>query len=237
MKPRRMGICFLLVLFVAISLANFNLDAATSSEEEPTAKGASEEASSREPVRVLRIISADTVLVSVKGRRLLVGLRGVKAPEKDDPRCEEAEQCLLRLIKNKKTELAFGSPPEVERDDQGRLLAYLFADDENVNEQMTAAGWSGEASQLPAPRPEARTRLTPKPPPVLKQSLTTASSQKKSSGKAAKPDAATERVYITPRTKTYHRANCRLLRDVQAVPVLKTQAIRLGYKPCRRCKP
>jgi len=192
----------------------------------------------RQPVKVLQIVSGDTVLVMWKGQRLPVRLRGVTAPGKEDPRSEKAVKLLRGLLGSETTELGFGLPPEVKRDDRGRLLAYLFAGGESVNERMIDAGWSStgngaEPSQPKAPAQSERDRPRRRPEPPV----TTSTGQPKSAKSVGTGAPSSARVCITRRDKTYHRARCQLVRNARKVAILKSEAIRQGYKRCTRCKP
>jgi endonuclease YncB( thermonuclease family) len=205
--------------------------------KEGTRHPSSEQVDSRHPVKVLEVLSGDTLLVMYEGRRTVVRLRGVTAPEKGEPRCQEAVNLLRRLLKSKSVELGFGSPPEIEKDDRGRFLAYLFADGEDVNEQMRSGGWSETRETGPAPGPRPPGRMQPPRVPPVEETppVSTTSSPKTSTSGSA--DSGSTIVHITAVNKIYHRPGCRLLRDVRSVPVLKSEAIRLGYTRCRRCRP
>jgi endonuclease YncB( thermonuclease family) len=203
------------------------------------AREASPEMTSREPVEVLNVVSGDTLLVIRKGRRMLVGLRGVKTSDIKGPRSREAARLLWSLVKDKSIELGFGLPREMKQDARGRLIGYLFADGESVNQKMVNAGWTSDSPVFHAPVQEAPRSFAPHSTPVISESPTILSTQQKTpeKKKAKTADLSSQIVYITPHDKTYHKAQCRLLQNVRAVRVLKSQAIRMGYKRCSRCKP
>jgi len=167
-----------------------------------------------------------------------VGLRGVSAPQRKGPRSGEAVTLLRNLVKGKSVELGFGVPPEMKQDARRRLIGYLFADGQSVNQEMVNAGWTGDAPAFHAPAPEApRGLAAPHSGPGVSKSQALPSTEQKTAKKAKSASPGSEIVYITPHGKTYHKSRCRLLRNVRTVPVLKSQAIRMGYKRCRRCKP
>jgi hypothetical protein len=199
--------------------------------------------SMRGGAKVVQVVSGDTLLVIYEGRRQLVRLRDVDAPDKGNPRANEAVKLLQQLVKGKSIELGFGSPPEMERDERGRLLAYVFADGESVNEQLMKADLSGSQRASPQPPPPKRSLKPDLPQRSSGTSSGTPPSQQKGKGKGKGTTGTTitlpaePKVYITARDKTYHREQCGLLQGVKPVPMLKTEAIRLGYKPCKRCRP
>lgn len=46
---------------------------------------------------------------------------------------------------------------------------------------------------------------------------------------------AEQTVYITKTGAKYHRIGCRYLKSV--IPIDKGEAVRIGYEPCKVCKP
>lgn len=186
----------------------------------------------KEPVRVLKVVSGDTLQIVYRGQEETVRLKGLDLSGKDPGRAAEDTRRLAGLLKGKSIEVATHSSSDEERDEEGRLLVTLYAEGENINKtlkDMEPFGFHAEMETLPSEAdrlPEARTS-SPPPPPV----------KKKKNAPTVIGKVTYNRVYITPRDKTYHKANCRLLSGVRAVPVLKDYAIAQGYKPCRRCKP
>ena len=186
----------------------------------------------KKPVRVLKVVSGDTLQVVYKEHAETVRLKGLDLSGKDAGRAAEDARRLAGLLKGKTIEVAIDSSSNEERDEEGRLLVTLYAEGENINETLRALEPVGFDAEMETPPdeadrlPEARSDSTPSPPV-----------KKKKNGPNVIGKVTYNRVYITPRDKTYHKANCRLLSGVRAVPVLKEYAIAQGYKPCRRCKP
>lgn len=203
-----------------------------------SAPHASQQMISREPVEVLKVVSGDTVLVTWRNGRVPVRLRGVGVPEQGDPRHGKAVKFLQNLVENKPLELGFEEPPAIEKDERGRLIGVLFADGENVNQQMIQAGWTNARGGVERPQPKV-----PIPPAHNSQqsahepSVTDSTSQPASSREPTNTAQSTARVHVTPHDKTYHRVKCRLLRGKGSIAILKTEAIRQGYKRCNRCRP
>jgi micrococcal nuclease len=96
-----------------------------------------EEAERIGPCRVLHVTDGDTVRVSCDGMAERVRLLQIDTPERGEPLYEEAGEALEALIDGEPVWL---EPWREERDDHGRLLAYLFARDRNLNLAMVEAG-------------------------------------------------------------------------------------------------
>ena len=92
------------------------------------------------PCDVTHVTDGDTLNVRCDGRKERVRLLQVDTPERDDPLYEESTRALEALIAGRAVDLELGAAEE--RDDYGRLLAYVFADDVNLNLAMIEGGWS-----------------------------------------------------------------------------------------------
>jgi len=238
MKASGMSLVFAITVAVALLSVNTHLDAVTTRlAKRENVREALKDISVREPVKLVEVISGDTVVLIYRGRKQLVRLQGVDAPERNDPSSDEAVELLRGLLEGKSIELALGRPSRA-KDDRGGLTAWLFADGESVNEQMREAGWRAPDADIEIQHPESLAEFdSDAPGEILKPSAGGQANLQKSPKTAVAPVPASVKVYITPHDKTYHRAGCRLLRNAGTVPVLKAEAIRLGYKRCRRCKP
>lgn len=97
-----------------------------------------------ETFAVDRVVDGDTIRVSDKhGRSRLMRLEGIDCPEiakhdsPGDPFAKEAGELLSKLLKDKTVRARFGA----ERYDRyGRLLAFVFSGDANVNREIVKAG-------------------------------------------------------------------------------------------------
>ncbi|NNL86272.1 MAG: hypothetical protein HKP27_11495 [Myxococcales bacterium] len=100
------------------------------------------------PCAVTRVVDGDTVYVSCSeaGRwsadRVKVRLLNIDAPERGQPGYDEASVALGALVANREVYLAFAEPGQPSYGRYGRLLAYLFVDDLNVNVEMVRLGFS-----------------------------------------------------------------------------------------------
>lgn len=91
------------------------------------------------PCRVTRVTDGDTLRVRCGGRNERVRLLQIDTPERDEPLYEEAGDALEASIAGRDVWL---EPWRETRDDHGRLLAYVFAADENLNLAMIREGFS-----------------------------------------------------------------------------------------------
>ena len=83
---------------------------------------------------VARAVDGDTCILD-NGER--VRYYGINAPEKGDPQCNEGIQANNNLVTGKKVRL---EPQDPLRDEDGRLLAYVFIDGIFVNEKLLRLG-------------------------------------------------------------------------------------------------
>ncbi|WP_080873765.1 thermonuclease family protein [Oceanobacillus timonensis] len=110
------------------------------SEDEEPSEG-------RELVTVERVVDGDTVIVHLEdGTRERVRLLLIDTPESVKPDTEvqpfgeEASEFAKESMPEGETvELERGSP---ERDDYDRLLAYIWVDDENINQLLVEEGYA-----------------------------------------------------------------------------------------------
>jgi micrococcal nuclease len=127
----------LVILFLVAIAAHFYFRRASATPAIP--ESASEAAARLGPCDVTHVTDGDTLNVRCAGRKERVRLLQIDTPEREDALYTEAGDALEALIAGRSIELELG--PE-ERDDHGRLLAYVFADGENLNLAVIARGWS-----------------------------------------------------------------------------------------------
>jgi len=107
----------------------------TSAEQSPVA--------SPLPVPLIGVVDGDTIRVQFQGQHELVRLLEINTPETGKPGYRKAAQNLSRLLGSSHTvDLEFETPGQVERDQYGRLLCYVFARGRNVNVEQVRAGHS-----------------------------------------------------------------------------------------------
>ena len=102
---------------------------------------------------VVDVIDGDTIVVQIAGRDEHVRLIGIDTPEvhvtEGEPECQGPEASAFTA-----SLLPPGTSVRLERDvvgrdDYGRLLAYVYAGDELVNEAIVAAGYATPLSIEP----------------------------------------------------------------------------------------
>lgn len=88
--------------------------------------------------RVLSVHDGDTLTVSIDGRKEKVRLIGIDAPElAQEPWGSQAQAALSNLVKDRIVRL---ETDIAERDQYGRLLAYVFVDETFVNLELVRQG-------------------------------------------------------------------------------------------------
>jgi len=88
----------------------------------------------REYYFVSKVIDGDTIELS---NREKVRLLGINAPEINEPFGEEAKGFLSKMVEGKRVYVERDLRP---RDEFGRLLAFLFIDDKNINLELVRSG-------------------------------------------------------------------------------------------------
>lgn len=83
-------------------------------------------------ITINRVIDGDTIELE---NNLKVRLKGINTPEKNMPKFQEAKQFLELQTKNKETSLTY-----TETDRYGRILGYIFTENQNINEQILKQG-------------------------------------------------------------------------------------------------
>ncbi len=137
-QRRLLRLVILLSLAVAAHFA-FRSGERANSSAPPQRVEVTNDAERLGPCDVTHVTDGDTLNVRCDGRKEHVRMLQIDTPERDDPLYEEAGDALEALIAGRRVELELG--PE-ERDVHGRLLAYVFAGDANLNLAMIEHGWS-----------------------------------------------------------------------------------------------
>ncbi|MDP2899023.1 MAG: thermonuclease family protein [bacterium] len=96
----------------------------------------------RQPCLLVQVVDGDTVAVLWKRKNEHLRLLRVDTPERGEWGHEESADSLKSFLTGKDLQLEFENAITYARDRYGRLLAYLFANGENVNVEMVRAGWS-----------------------------------------------------------------------------------------------
>lgn len=99
--------------------------------------------------KVIRVVDGDTFEIFHEGKNQKVRMIGINTPESVDPRKEV--QCFGIEASNKLKELIDGKIVRIESDETqdtkdkyGRLLRYVFLNEENINQKMISEGYAFE---------------------------------------------------------------------------------------------
>jgi micrococcal nuclease len=106
--------------------------------------------SSRQTAKVLKVVDGDTIKALIQNKEDTVRLIGINAPETVDP--QKSAQCFGKESSDKAKEILTGKTiilesdsSQKDRDEYGRLLRYVFLQDEtNFNEFMIENGFARE---------------------------------------------------------------------------------------------
>jgi micrococcal nuclease len=122
-----------------------NPSSAPPTSTEAPAAAAPQAGERRGPYRVLRVIDGDTLDVEVQGglraKERLRMLR-INTPERDQAGYERATAALKAMVEGREVELVFEKPGEPAADEYGRMLAYVFLGERNVNLELVRGGWT-----------------------------------------------------------------------------------------------
>jgi len=94
------------------------------------------------PCEATRVIDGDTVDINCGAARDRVRLLRIDTPERGQLGHREAQQALQEMLEGEEIHLGFENEGRLDRGRYGRVLAYVYADDRNVNVEMVRQGWS-----------------------------------------------------------------------------------------------
>jgi micrococcal nuclease len=103
---------------------------------------ASSEAPAKWTGRVDYVTDGDTLRVLIEGESERVRFLRIDTPEREERGYRQAREALVDLVGEEEITLVFEKEGIPERDDYGRLLAYVFHEGRNVNVEMVRLGWS-----------------------------------------------------------------------------------------------
>jgi endonuclease YncB( thermonuclease family) len=89
-------------------------------------------------IELVRVLDGDSLIVTQNGEELEVRLLGLNAPEATACHGPEAEAALADLLAGR--DLSLLADPAVDTDQYGRLLRYVFAGGELINETLITEG-------------------------------------------------------------------------------------------------
>jgi micrococcal nuclease len=94
------------------------------------------------PCKVARVIDGDTLDVECRSFSDQVRMLRIDTPEAGQPGYAEAREALESLVGGRDIHLLFEERGVRQRGNYGRLLAYVYAGEMNVNVEMVRLGWS-----------------------------------------------------------------------------------------------
>jgi len=179
---------------------------------------------------VSKVIDGDTIVLDTGET---VRYLGIDAPEMDKERggpafyAKEAAKINKQLVLMKKVQLEF----DVERKDAyGRLLAYVFVKDLFVNGELVKRGCA--QAMVKPPNVKYKDRLVEYQNEAMSKEIGLWQEKKK---ETASTYVGSKRSYI------FHRPDCTYAGRVSEKQKItfksRLDAIKIGYSPCRKCKP
>lgn len=93
-------------------------------------------------LEILYVADGDTLKARWEDRSEWIRLLRIDTPEKNEEGFGEARSSLAEMVEGRVVTIAFEKQDLPDRDEYGRLLAYLFAGGKNINVEMVRAGWS-----------------------------------------------------------------------------------------------
>lgn len=174
--------------------------------------------------QVARVVDGDTIVLE-SGEHLRY--IGIDSPEHDDTLFAEARTLNQKFVEGKTVRLEYDV---TKRDGYGRLLAYVWLDQQMVNLELVKAGLA---------------RVYTFPPNVRYAQRFMAAQKEARSRKAGMwgiPVWSLEAYYVgNSRSLKFHRPQCRQARRLKSSEKVKFSsrdaALDSGYAPCRNCKP
>ena len=94
------------------------------------------------PCRVTHVVDGDTVDVKCRSFSDQVRMLRIDTPEAGRPGHAEARKALAGLVEGRDVHLLFEEQGVRQRGNYGRLLAYLYTGETNVNVELVRRGWS-----------------------------------------------------------------------------------------------
>jgi len=182
--------------------------------------------------KVARVIDGDTIELG-SGER--VRYIGIDTPETKHPSKpveyygREADSANRALVEGTEVRLEFDVQ---ERDQYGRLLAYVYVDDIFVNAWLVENGYAQVLTVPPNVRYAERFLE------LQGKARREGRGLWGEEGEALQQDRGTDTItlFVTKTGKKYHRKDCRYLR-YSRIPISLRQALLEGYEPCKVCEP
>lgn len=189
---------------------------------------------------VVRVVDGDTIVVDYGGSEETVRLIGVDTSGSVNPdasretHADAASEYTQSRLSGKQVELEFDVQ---ERDEYGRILAYVYVDGTMHNDSLLREGYAVTASVSPNTRYSDRFASTAKARYDKTNSQPAASAAEEPVQQSPVSSISDSRtVYITNNGSKYHTSGCRYLRKSK-IPISLSSAKAHGYTPCSVCRP
>jgi len=91
---------------------------------------------------VLKVVDGDTIDIFYHGKKERIRLLRIDMPERDEGGYLRAKEASEKFVGGRKIWLEFETPGKIERGVYGRILAYIWVDNMNINVEMVKLGWS-----------------------------------------------------------------------------------------------
>lgn len=220
---------------------------------------------------VIRVVDGDTLIVDRDGTEERIRLIGIDTPESvhpDESRNVEYGEIASEFTESKLEDQAVTLEYDVqERDQYGRILAYVYLNGEMFNKTLLEEGHAKVATYPPnvkyveeftALQEKAREEkkgiwafdaleesvVSKDAEPQNTASQGTALQNAASQGAVAQAgsEEQAEEYYIgNSNTKKFHRPSCRYTSDIKPENIVnieqRTDAMDQGFEPCKVCKP
>lgn len=193
-------------------------------------------------VRVVRVVDGDTIEVSINGTAEKVRLIGVDTPETvhptigEEPYGREASNFTKKMLTDKEIKLEFDVE---ERDRYGRLLAYVWLDEELFNEVLLKEGYAQLATYPPNVKYVERFKAAQKEAREAGRGLWGYVEEPQDEPKDT--DCVSAKYMGNANSKKFHYPDCpsgkRTKPSNQVWFASKQEALDAGYEPCGSCNP
>ncbi len=195
---------------------------------------------------VVRVIDGDTVVLLMDGKETKVRLIGVDTPETVHPSKpveaygKEASRFTENLLKGEAVYLDYEAGPS-KLDKYGRLLAYLYRAPDGlfINLEIVRQGYGHAYTKFPFKDMEVFRHYERRAREAEKGLWAVEVLPGEPSPVTITPPQQSEKdvtVYITKTGKCYHSGGCGSL-SRSRIPISKADAMKQGYRPCKRCNP
>lgn len=207
------------------------------------------------PYAVKRVVDGDTVILIIDGNEERVRLIGVNTPESVHP--DENKNVAYGKIASEYTKKALEGQNVYleldvqERDKYGRILGYVYYNNEMYNERLVLDGHAEVATYPPnvkyvevfeQAQKEARKNNVGMWAYVSESDEMDEKVDSKKENKKETSNVTTKTDYVgNSNSKKFHKSNCSSVEDMSAENSVgfktRDEAIEKGYEPCGRCKP